>query len=44
LSDQINTEGGQAFADWITGKSGQDLIATFGVEQFGAPLFFPDAK
>ncbi len=44
VSDKINTEGGQAFADWITGKSAQELIATFGVEQYGEPLFIPDAK
>lgn len=43
VSDKINTEGGQAFADWITGKSVQDLIATFGVEEFGQPLFTPNA-
>ncbi|MCL2678488.1 MAG: substrate-binding domain-containing protein [Clostridiales bacterium] len=42
--DRINAEGGQAFADWITGSTAQALIATFGVEEFGKPLFFPDAK
>jgi len=36
-------EGAQAFIDWITSPSTQHLIATFGVEQFGQPLFFPDA-
>jgi len=44
VSDKINTEGGQAFADWITGPSAQELIAEFGVEAFGEPLFIPDAK
>ena len=43
LNDRINTVGGQAFADWITGESGQALIALFGVEEFGVPLFFPGA-
>ena len=43
LNDRINTVGGQAFADWITGESGQAIIALFGVDEFGAPLFFPDA-
>ncbi|MCL1854654.1 MAG: substrate-binding domain-containing protein [Clostridia bacterium] len=44
VSDKINVEGGQAFADWITGPPAQELIAAFGVEQFGQPLFIPDAK
>ena len=44
VNDKINTEGGQAFADWITGPSAQELIGTFGVEEFGQPLFIPDAK
>ncbi|MCL1913792.1 MAG: substrate-binding domain-containing protein [Eubacteriaceae bacterium] len=44
VDEQINTEGGQAFADWITSQPAQDLIATFGVEEYGQPLFYPDAK
>ena len=44
LDDRINTEGAQAFADWMTSPAGQELIAVFGVEQFGSPLFFPDAR
>ncbi len=44
VSDKINVEGGQAFADWITGESAQALIGTFGVEQYGEALFIPDAK
>ena len=44
VNEGINEEGGKAFADWITGKSGQDLISKFGVEEFGQPLFIPDAK
>ena len=43
LNDRINTEGGLAFVNWITGYSGQALIAVFGIEEFDAPLFFPDA-
>ena len=39
VHEQVNTEGGQAFADWIRGPSGQALIADFGVEEFGEPLF-----
>ena len=43
VNESINTEGGQAFADWIISKQAQDLIGTFGVEEFGEPLFTPNA-
>ena len=33
----------QAFIDWITSPLTQQLIASFGVETFGQPLFFPVA-
>ena len=39
----INEAGAQAFVDWILAPSTQALIATFGVAQFGEPLFFPNA-
>jgi tungstate transport system substrate-binding protein len=39
----INLEGAKAFADFITSSEGQDIIGDFGVEQYGQPLFFPDA-
>jgi len=35
--------GAQAFIDWITSPSTQQLISTFGVDAFGQSLFFPDA-
>ena len=38
-----NLEGAKAFADFITSPAGQKIIAEFGVEQYGEPLFFPDA-
>ena len=44
VDERVNVEGGQAFADWITGEPAQALIATFGLEQYGQPLFIPDAK
>lgn len=44
VNEKINTEGGQAFADWITSDAAQELIGTFGVEEFGQALFVPDAK
>jgi tungstate transport system substrate-binding protein len=40
---KINLEGAKAFADYITSPAGQKLIAEFGVEKYGQPLFFPDA-
>ncbi len=40
---QVNLEGAKAFADFITSPEGQQVIAEFGVEQYGQPLFFPDA-
>jgi len=36
-------DGAQAFIDWIVSEKGQELISKFGVEEFGQPLFFPDA-
>jgi tungstate transport system substrate-binding protein len=39
----INLEGAKAFADFITSDEGQKIIAEFGVDKFGQPLFFPDA-
>ena len=35
--------GAQAFIDWIVSPAAQELISTFGLEEFGQPLFFPDA-
>ena len=40
----INLEGAKAFADFITSAEGQKIIEEFGVEQYGEPLFFPDAN
>lgn len=39
----LNYEGGKAFADWLVSEDVQKFIETFGVEEFGEPLFFPDA-
>lgn len=43
-NDQINEEGAKAFADWLVSENGQKMIGEFGVEEFGSPLFTPDAK
>lgn len=40
---KVNAPGGKAFADFMVSKEAQDMIKTFGVDKFGAPLFFPDA-
>lgn len=40
---KINVQGGKAFADFMVAKTTQAVIGRFGVEKFGAPLFFPDA-
>lgn len=43
-NDQINAVGAQAFIDWILSDEAQELIASFGVDEFGASLFTPNAK
>lgn len=43
-NDQINAEGAKAFADWLVSERGQELIGQFGAEEYGMPLFTPDAK
>jgi len=40
---KVNAPGAKAFADFMVSKEAQALVATFGVEKFGSPLFFPDA-
>ena len=39
----INVEGGQAFVDWMLRDSTQKIIGQYGVAEFGAPLFTPNA-
>jgi len=40
---KTNIPGGKAFADFMVAQDTQDVIKAFGVDKFGAPLFFPDA-
>lgn len=40
---KVNGQGGKVFADFMVAKKTQETIGRFGVEKFGAPLFFPDA-
>jgi len=39
----LEPTGAQAFIDWIISPPAQQLISTFGIEEYGQPLFFPDA-
>jgi len=40
---KVNYTGAKAFADFLVSADIQKLIAEFGVDKFGQPLFFPDA-
>ena len=42
-SSLINAQGAKAFVEFMVSERAQQLIAEFGVDRFGAPLFFPDA-
>ena len=43
-SEAINGELAEAFAGWLTAPETQEQIGRFGAEQFGQPLFYPDAN
>ncbi len=40
---KLEQRGAKAFADYITGPDGQQLIARYGVDRYGAPTFIADA-
>ncbi|HCE68075.1 MAG: tungsten ABC transporter permease [Geobacteraceae bacterium GWC2_55_20] len=41
----VNSQDTAAFVAWLTAPDkGQKIIAGFGVERFGGPLFFPDSR
>jgi len=42
-STGLNVEGANAFADYLLSPGAQAIIAKFGVDKYGEPLFFPDA-
>jgi len=42
-SDKINAAGGKAFAQFMVDPETQKVIADFGKDKFGQPLFFADA-
>jgi tungstate transport system substrate-binding protein len=40
---KVNVDGAMQFIDFITSAEGQKIIAGFGKEKYGQPLFIPDA-
>lgn len=42
--DATNQQGANDFADWICSEEGQTVVKTYGVEEFGQPLFVPNAE
>jgi tungstate transport system substrate-binding protein len=43
VANALQSEGASRFADWLTGEVAQQLIAEFGIDRVGRPLFVPDA-
>jgi tungstate transport system substrate-binding protein len=41
--DGVNGESGRAFVEFMVSEEAQEIIRNFGVEEFGRPLFIPDA-
>ena len=39
----VDNDGAKKFSEFLRGEEAQAIIRTFGVEQYGQPLFFPDA-
>jgi tungstate transport system substrate-binding protein len=39
----VNSEGAQAFEDFVLSPEAQEFLETFGVAEFGQQLFYPDA-
>ena len=40
----VKNDGANAFIDWMRSAKIQELIGKFGIEEFGEPLFVPNAK
>lgn len=41
---QINKDLAEKFAEWITSIDTQKVIASYGTDKYGAPLFYPQSK
>lgn len=44
FGSQINAQGAQDFVNWMLLPSTQSLIGSYGMEEFGEPLFTPNAR
>jgi tungstate transport system substrate-binding protein len=44
VTEARNQAGGQAFFDWVLSAEGQEVIKGYGVEEYGQPLFIPNAQ
>ncbi len=44
VTEAKNQAGGQAFFDWVLSAEGQEVIKGYGVEEYGQPLFIPNAQ
>ncbi len=42
--ERVNVGGGGAFADFLVSPEAQEVIRSFGIQQYGEPLFVPDAE
>lgn len=42
--DLVNGEAGEAFVSFMISPEIQEIIKSFGVEEYGEPLFFPDTE
>ena len=40
---KVNAAGAKAFADFMVSTETQAIVAKFGIDKYGSPLFFPDA-
>ncbi len=43
VTEAKNVQGGNDFMNWIVSPPAQELIGSYGVEEFGQPLFVPNA-
>lgn len=43
-NENTNNDGAMEFMNWLLGEEAQNLIKDFGVEEYGEPLFVPNAK
>ena len=41
---KVNAAGAKAFINWLTSPEAQSIIKAFGVDTYGEPLFFPNAR